>query len=373
MMKKLALILVFMIGLCIYVNAEPRVSARSAALVEMESGRLLYGKNENEQRPMASTTKIMTTLVAIESGRLDEGITVTDEMVRVEGSSMGLLPGYKVTLLDLCYGMLLQSGNDASNAVAFHLSGSLEGFSVLMNEKAKELGLENSNFITPSGLDAPGHCSTALDMARLGAAAMKNSTFAEIAGSRSAAIEVGNPPARRKVYNHNRLLTMYKGANGVKTGFTKKSGRCLVSSAERDGVRLVAVTLNAGDDWNDHRRMLDYGFSILKGVELDDSLGDIKLSIAGGERAFCGVSAFEKPVAALKDGEISRVERKIEMPRFEYAPIKAGQVVGKMRYFLDGNQIAQVDIVADEDIEYLEVSKEKGKGFFERIWSFFAK
>lgn len=372
-MKKLALILVFMMMLCFYVNAEPRVSARSAALIELESGRLLYGKNENEQRPMASTTKIMTSLIAIESGRLDEEIVITDEMVRVEGTSMGLLPGYRITLRGLCYGMLLESGNDASNAVAFALSGSLEDFSILMNEKAAELGLKNSHFVTPSGLDAPEHYSTALDMARLGAAAMKNSTFADIAKSRSAVIEVGNPPARRKIYNHNRLLTIYKGSNGIKTGFTKKSGRCLVSSAERDGVKLVAVTLNAGDDWNDHCKMFDYGFSILKGVELDCSLSDIRLTVAGGQKTSCGVSALEKPVAGLKEGEISRVERKIELPRFEYAPIKAGQVVGKMRYFFDGNQIACVDIVADEDIEYLEVSEEKGKNIFERIWSFFVK
>lgn len=372
-MKKLALIFIFMMMLCVYVNAEPRVSARSAALIELESGRLIFGKNENEQRPMASTTKIMTSLIAIESGRLDEEIVITDEMVRVEGTSMGLLPGYRITLRGLCYGMLLESGNDASNAVAFALSGSLEDFSVLMNEKASELGLANSHFVTPSGLDAPGHCSTALDMARLGAAAMKNSIFAEIAGSRSAVIEFGNPPARRKLYNHNRLLTIYKGSNGIKTGFTKKSGRCLVSSAERDGVKLVAATLNAGDDWNDHCKMFDFGFSVLKGVELDDSLSDIRLAVVGGEKTLCGVSASEKPVAGLKDSEVSRVERRIELPRFEYAPIEAGQVVGKIRYFLDGSQIACVDIVADENIEYLESSKEKGKGFFEKIWSFFVK
>ncbi len=370
-MKIPVLILVFMLTLCLCAKAEPSVSARSAALIEMESGRLIFGKNENEQRPMASTTKIMTSLIAIESGKLDEEIVITDEMVRVEGTSMGLLPGYRITLRGLCYGMLLESGNDASNAVAFALSGSLEEFSLLMNKKAAEIGLKNSHFVTPSGLDAPGHYSTALDMARLGAAAMKNIVFAEIAGSRSAVVYFGNPPARRKLYNHNRLLTMYKGANGIKTGFTKKSGRCLVSSAERDGVRLVAVTLNAGDDWNDHCKMFDYGFSVLKKVELDCSLDGVSLPVAGGVKSACAVSLAGTPVAGLKESEVSKVQRVIELPRFEYAPIKAGEAVGKVRYYLDGSEIACADIVACEDVEYFEA--QKSKGLFERIWAFFVK
>ena len=246
---------------CPNVKAQVNVSAHSAVLIDAGNGEILFGKNENEQRSMASTTKIMTSLLAIEHGKPDDIVTITDEMVRVEGTSMGLKAGDKVTIEGLVYGMLLSSGNDAANAVAIAIAGDAESFAELMNKRAKEIGANNTNFVTPSGLDDEQHYSTAYDMALIAMEAMKNETFASIACQKTAKVKFGNPPVEHTLSNHNRLLSMYEGTIGIKTGFTKKSGRCLVSCAQRNGIRLIAVTLNAPDDWNDHMAMYDYGFS----------------------------------------------------------------------------------------------------------------
>ncbi|HCC34391.1 MAG TPA: D-alanyl-D-alanine carboxypeptidase, partial [Ruminococcaceae bacterium] len=221
------------------------ISAASAVLIEPVTGRVLFEKNKDERRSMASTTKIMTALLAAESGRLEEPFTVTSQMINVEGTSMGLKSGDQVTLSALVYGMMLASGNDAANAAAVFLGGTQSGFAKLMNARAREIGMTGTNFVTPSGLDDDEHYTTAHDMALLAAEAMKNPVFLKAASSLSAQVQIGNPPIKRTYSNHNRLLREYKGANGVKTGFTKKSGRCLVSSAERDGISLIAVTLHA--------------------------------------------------------------------------------------------------------------------------------
>ena len=204
----------------------PTVSARGAVLMECSTGRVLMAVNEKEHLAMASTTKIMTALLTLELGDPKEEITVTDEMVRVEGTAMGLRAGDTVNMESLAVGMLLPSGNDAAMAAAITLGGSLEGFAQLMNERAREIGCEDTNFVTPSGLDAEEHYSCAYDMALIAREAMKNPTFASIASSKTAKATFGNPPQERTLSNHNRLLRMYDGAIGVKTGFTKKAGRC---------------------------------------------------------------------------------------------------------------------------------------------------
>lgn len=243
-------------------TAPLQVSAKSAILINADDGRILYAKNENERRPMASTTKIMTALITLETAAVNNKVvTITDKMVRVEGSSMGLRPGDKLSLRALAEGMLLVSGNDAANSAAIAISGSDQAFAVLMNKRAKELNMTNTHFVTPSGLDDENHYTTAKDLAILAAAAMHNPDFAEIASQKVMAVQFVNPDQTRKLKNHNKLLSMYDGCIGVKTGFTKKSGRCLVSSAQRNGVNLIAVTLNDPDDWKDHQKLLDYGFS----------------------------------------------------------------------------------------------------------------
>lgn len=323
------------------------LSAVSAVLIEAETGTVLYQKNAGERRAMASTTKIMTALLAIEAGDLDREFTVDPLAIRVEGTSMGLQEGDRVSRRDLLYGILLPSGNDAANAAAVSVSGSIPEFVKLMNSKAQELGLSDTHFVTPSGLDADGHYTTALDLARLTAYAMKEETFCEIVACRSAEVEFGNPPYKRTLYNSNKMLARYDGAIGVKTGFTDNARRCLVSAAERDGVTLIAVTLNAGDDWNDHTKMLDYGFTQVKAYPLE--LGcDTRVSVAGTGKSV-GVYSHEETLA-LTPQQRTRITRRVMLPSFVYGTVDKGDKLGEIRFFLDGELVKTCPLYADSTV-----------------------
>ena len=245
---------------CMTAAAEAvEVSAAAAVLMDADSGRLLYEKNGGKRMLIASTTKLMTALVALEQGGLQQEITVTGSHM-AEGSSMYLRPGEKLTLETLLYGLLLSSGNDAALAVTECMGGAVP-FVARMNEKAAELGMENTHFANPNGLDDEEHYSTAEDMARLAAAAMNDPVLRRVASTRTARI------GGRTLTNHNKLLSRVEGCVGLKTGYTKAAGRTLVSCAERDGVRLVAVTLQDGDDWNDHASLYEQGFRVLRPVK----------------------------------------------------------------------------------------------------------
>ena len=238
------------------------LSAKAAILIDAQTGTVIAEKNEKQRLPMASTTKIMSALLLLESGGLDTPFRVDNEAIMVEGSSMGLCEDDIVTKRALCYGMLLPSGNDAANQTAVTLAGSTEKFAEMMNQRAEKIGLKDTNFVTPSGLHNENHYSTAYDMAMLTREALRNDDFREICGTKRAKLKFGNPPYERWLVNTNKLLTMYDCCIGVKTGFTDEAGRCLVSAAEKNGVTLICVTLNASDDWNDHKKMYDYGFSV---------------------------------------------------------------------------------------------------------------
>lgn len=322
----------------------PGISARYAALVEMNTGQVIAEKNGNDRTSMASTTKIMTSLLLCELADLDEEIVATKEMVTVEGSSMGLQAGDRVHYRDLLYGMLLASGNDAANTTAISIAGSVEKFAELMNKKAKEIGMNATHFVTPSGLDDEEHYTTACDMAKLAVYAMKNKDFAEACASKTATLEYGNPPYRRTLSNHNKLLRYYDGAIGIKTGFTKKSGRCLVSCAVRNGMGVIAVTLNAPNDWADHTTMLDYGFSQLETHELYTPTDIFKVAAANTNDKIN--VAFTPPSATLLPEQFDKVTFKVEMERFVFAPIKKGYKLGSVTYYIDGNKIATADITA---------------------------
>ena len=246
------------------------VSAYAAVLYEPVSGTVLFEKNSREVLPVASTTKIMTALLAFESEHRGDPVTITPEMISVEGSSMGLRAGEVLALGDIARGMMMASGNDGANAIALYLSDSAEAFSEKMNARAAELHMMQTHFVTPSGLDAEGHGSTAYDMALLAAEAMQNEEFAAAVGQTTLSVPFISPEKTVRYENHNRLLKLYPDCTGIKTGFTKKAGRCLVSSAERDGARLICVTLNAPDDWNDHMNLYDYGFAQLAERTLKD-------------------------------------------------------------------------------------------------------
>ena len=324
----------------------PGVSAASAVLISGDDGTVIFEKNAQEPRAMASTTKIMTALLTLEEAARsgDPTLTVTEEMVRVEGSSMGLLPGNKLSLTNLAAGMLLASGNDAANSAALFISGDQESFAELMNARAGEIGMEHTNFVTPSGLDDDQHYSTAYDMALLAKEALKNPDFAKIAGSSSLQVEFLEPPGKVTYSNHNKLLRIYDGCIGVKTGFTKKAGRCLVSAARRDGTTLIAVTLDAPDDWDDHAALLDYGFATVKTV----TMGDIEqsaLPVVGGLSQQVELSLCEPVSMTLPIEEAEQISVRVVLPKFLYAPVQAGEQVGQVQYLSRGEELFSVPIL----------------------------
>ena len=343
------------------------VSAEAAVLVCADTGEVLFEKDAYSRRSMASTTKIMTALLVLEENDPTRVVTATAEMVAVEGTSMGLLPGDRVSLYALACGMLLSSGNDAANTAAVALAGSVGAFAEKMNARADEMGLRDTHFVTPSGLDDEAHYSTAYDMACLAREALRNPVFRSICRQKSIATEYGNPPFRRVLTNHNRLLDMYSGCTGVKTGFTKKSGRCLVSAAERDGVTLIAVTLRAPDDWNDHIAMFGYGFARVKAQDADADLHGLSVPVVGGKRAGVRLQIADVPqIVPRTDG--SATLRKVYLQPFVYAPVHAGDVVGKAVWLQNGETVRTAEITASADVPYRPVSQtnEQKQSIFER-------
>lgn len=322
------------------------LSAKASVLMDAATGEVLYEHNAQLRLSMASTTKILTALILLEAGNLDQDVKVTADMIRVEGSSLGLKAGDVISRLDLCYGLLLTSGNDAANVVAHVISGGLEAFAKLMNLKAACIGMNASSFVTPSGLDADDHYTTARDMAVLARYAMRNKTFQTIVSSRSATISVGNPKRTRTVYNHNKLLTLYDGCDGLKTGYTKKSGRCLVTSALRDGVRLICVTLKASDDWNDHKKLLDYGFSCYRSEDVTVTQ-ELVVRVTGGVLRTVHLRS-EYAQLSLTDRQKDLLKTKVEIPPFVFAPVCIGDKVGRVSYWVEGNLLLSVPLVAVE-------------------------
>ena len=351
------------------------ISAKSAVVMCADTLEVVYSKNSDQKLPMASTTKIMSTVLALEHGASDSMFTVTEDMVKVEGTSMGLMAGDSVSLKTLVKGMLLESGNDAANAAAIAVAGSIESFVSLMNEKAAQIGMKSTSFETPSGLDGENHYSTAYDMALLACYALKKPEFKAICSAEKMAVYYGSPPYRRILTNHNKLLNMLEGTYGVKTGFTKKSGRCLVSAVSRDGKNLVAVTLNAPDDWNDHIKLYDYCFERVYAVSLYEDTDDLKLPVVGGKASFTNVEPNSIPsiTSTIPDAVYTD---KIYLEKFLYAPVKKGDIVGYIEFFSkDGRLLGRSELCAVDTVEVSEIKKteEKSrfKGFLDKIKDFF--
>lgn len=345
----------FLVGaLCPVARAAgPEVSAQSAVVLTADTGTVLFEKDGHTPRPVASTTKIMTALLALEAAqeRGDPLVDITQEMVAVEGSSMGLQAGDSISLTGLAAGMLLASGNDAANAAALYLDGSLESFAARMNQRAAALGMEDTHFVTPSGLDGEdaqglGHLSTAYDMALLARAALENQAFRQLCSSPSLAVEFAEPVKRVTYTNHNKLLAQYQGCVGVKTGFTKEAGRCLVSAAERDGALLIAVTLNAPNDWEDHTALLDYGFSQMEPYQLAG--GDVRLTVpvVGSPEEAVSLRGSNGGEVTLPLGQGAQVERVVHAPKFLYAPVEAGEQVGEICWYLEGQLLGSAPLTA---------------------------
>ena len=312
-------------------------SARSAILVDADSGRVLYEQNADERMLIASITKIMTAVVALENGKTTDTYTVTDEDM-AEGSSMYLAVGETLTLEELLYGLMLSSGNDAALAVAHCVSGTVEDFVAEMNAKAEELGMRNTSFANPNGLDHENHYSTARDMAVLTAYALQNAAFARIVSTKS--ITIGT----RTLTNHNKLLSQYEGCIGVKTGYTKAAGRTLVSAAWRAGQTLVAVTLSDGNDWQDHASLLDYGFAAYPDTEvLSAGEAVCAIPVKGATTAAVNLAAGASLWYPLASGEA--VSFTVDAPSAVTAPLPAGTVVGSVTASLDGAVIGEVPLV----------------------------
>lgn len=333
------------------------ISAEASVVMVAQTGEVVYEHNPHKRLSMASTTKIMTSLIALEKADLKKEIIVKEEELKAEGTSMGLLAGDKVTYEGLVYGMLLQSGNDAADVIASRLGKGIDNFVAMMNKRAAQLGMQNTCFATPSGLDDDNHYSTAYDMALLGCEAIKNPDFRYISSQFSATICYGNPPYKRKLTNHNKMLKTYDGCIGLKTGFTKKSGRCLVTAAERDGVLIVAVTLNAPDDWNDHRILLDYGFSTVFNKQIKAE--PLSVSVVGGKSDNVTViPSSDVNINYISDS--SEYEKVYLLDKFMYAPVRKGEYSGKIIYLSDGKCVAEVLLVASETVPLKKISgKEK--------------
>ena len=333
------------------------LSAEKAILVDGVTGRVIREKNADQRSLIASTTKIMTALVVCEQCNVLDRMRIPKEAVGIEGSSMYLQEGEVLTLQELLYGLMLPSGNDAAVALAIYCGGTVEGFAELMNDKARVLGLRDTHFENPNGLDSPGHYSTARDLAVLAAYAMENPIFAKTVSTRS--VRIGE----RYLVNHNKLLWRVDGADGVKTGYTKAAGRILVSSATREDRRLIAVTLNAPSDWQDHEAMLEDGFSryqVRRIVTKGDLLGTVE--VEGGEGTRVQLLAASDFDYALAEGECPQTM--IPGTGFVYAPVAEGGEAGFAYVLLDGNAVGKVPILYGQTVEQ---QPEEEKNFLEKL------
>ena len=333
------------------------ISAEKAILLDAVSGKVIYEKNADQQSLIASTTKIMTALIVCEQCNVLDRMRIPKEAVGIEGSSMYLQEGEILTVQELLYGLMLRSGNDAAVALAIYCGGTVEGFAQLMNDKARTLGMKDSHFVNPNGLDAPEHYASARDLATLAAYAMDNPIFYKTASAKN--VKVGE----RYLTNHNKLLWRIDGADGVKTGYTKAAGRILVSSATRQGRRLIGVTINAPDDWNDHTHLLESGFQRYRTARIvtkGDCVGTVE--IAGGQSGSVRLIAADSFDFALAEGE--KIDFVPSGPGFVYAPAVMGADAGFMHVCIEGKTVGKIPLVYGETVEPTVEEEER---FFEKL------
>ncbi len=332
-------LLLFFIPSIVLAESGPDLTATSALLMDYTTGKVLYQKNAHEKRPPASTTKIVTAIIAIEQGNLHQTIITSNKASKADGSSIWLASGEEHSLNDLLYGVLLSSGNDASIAVAEAIAGSESKFAALMNEKAKKIGAKDTNFVNCNGLPEKNHYSTAYDLAVITRYALHNSVFTEIVRTKKKIISWPGHEWDRVMYNHNKLLWRYEYADGVKTGFTKQAGRCLVSSATKNGHRLIAVVLKSKDMYSDSKELFEYGFNHFQLYTVttpDNKLGEI--SVVQGVKSQVPVSTAKPVNLVIPRGIEKKLKVTLELPELVKAPVKRMQPVGELEVQL-GNQI----------------------------------
>lgn len=343
-------------------NKGPQVYASAAILVEAVSGMILYAKNEHSRRAPASTTKILTAIVALEKGKPGEVVTVSRRAARIGGSSLWLKAGDRITLAELLQGILLRSGNDGCVALAEHIAGSEGNFVSLMNMKAREIGAFNSNFRNAHGLKAPSHYSTAFDLAQITRYAMNNREFCRLVATKEESIEWYEGEKTRLVRNTNKLLWSFAGADGVKTGTTNEAGYCLVASATRDGRKFISVVLNSPNRWGESARLLEYGFANFTldlMARADTPLTRVK--VTNGWPREVPVYPRRNLMAVIPKGKESLVERKVDI-NYEMLkpPLRPGTVAGKVSFVYDGEEVDSVDL--------LVLRKVEKDSWWQRLW-----
>ena len=334
----------------LYPLSAQAISAKKAIVLDATTGRIIYEKDADSRSLIASTTKIMTALIICQQCNVLDRMQIPKEAVGIEGSSMYLKEGEVLTIQELLYGMMLQSGNDAAVALAIYCGGTVEGFAELMNDKARLLGLTDTHFVNPHGLDNPDHYSTARDLAILAAYAMDNPIFAKTVSTKT--VTVGN----RSLRNHNKLLWQIPGAEGVKTGYTKAAGRLLVSSAQRQGRRLIAVTIDDGNDWADHKTMLDEGFSryqLCSIVKKGERLGSVE--IFGGRQQRVNVLAAEDFSYSVAENEKPYVV--LSPPGFAYAPVEEGKEAGVAYVCIGDKAVGKIVVLYEQTVTQEPVDK----------------
>ena len=340
------------------------LSANSAVLYQPENDIFLYSKSADTKMPMASTTKIMTALVALDGTSLQDTVIIDERAVGVEGSSAYLKAGEVLTIEELLYALLLQSANDAAVAIACHVAGDVDAFALLMNDKAKDLGLSCTNFTNPHGLDDKEHYTTARELAIITAEAMKNESFRKITSTYKKTFSTED---RTRTYvNHNKMLLNYEGCIGVKTGYTQRSGRCLVVAAERNGLEFISVTLDAPNDWSDHTKLLDYGYDTLERIDLakvDEYCYNVP--IINGDKESILVTN-DKDISIIVEKGDHSLNKHIKLIRYAVAPISEGDVLGEIIFTIDGKEVDRCNLIARENAG----SNEK-KSLLDRLLSLF--
>lgn len=347
----LILILLLQTG-TVWAMDPPVVTARAAIVLDQATGRILFSKNAHEKLPMASTTKIMTAIMAIESGKLTDLVKVSENAALVEGSSIDLEAGETKTVEELLYGLILRSGNDAAVALAEHLAGSVEDFARQMTERAHQLGAMHTKFMNPHGLDHEEHYTTAYDLALIAAHAMTLPKFKEIAATLEHKISWTGRPYDRILRNQNKLLTMYEGAEGIKTGWTTPAGRCFVGAASRNGWRLISVVLNAPQMWEDTIALLDFGFGRYQWktvIEADTPLKTI--AVKKGTRDKVAVVVKNDICLPLKDNEEELLRFEFKVPAEVNAPVKEGQELGLLYIYFGKQLVHKAPLAAAAEVE----------------------
>lgn len=341
--------------------SSPDISSKAAIVMEASTGKVLFAYNADVRNFPASTTKMMTLLTALENGNMNDIVTTSQNAASVEGSSLWLSPGEKLKLVELLYGMMLISGNDATVAVAEHISGTTGDFARLMTQKAHAIGAVHTNFTNSSGLPDPDHYTTAHDLAKIAAYGFRNPLFAQIVSTKHMVIPWAGKTFGRDLYNENKMLWNYDGANGVKTGYTEAAGPCLVSSAKRGNVQLVAVVLDSNRMWLDSKALLDYGFSKIETQQIYKQGEVIKLiRVKDGNDDFLPLAAAEDVVFPISLGDREDFAAIVELPQKYAAPVAAGQHIGSIKLLYQGREYGTVDLVAAQTIER--------KSLFGKLW-----